>query len=130
MWWLMWWLTWWLLQTVVLQHYEELADKMHEIVGSLNAFIERGDIDKLHTEQLHRCCEASTSLRRAPASVTAPHSLDHIPRTIRAHSAVFLFALSSLLSVRPRAAHCSRQPQPPSPKGTSRLRPLSRPALC
>ena len=42
------------LQTVVLQYYEEMADKMHEVVGSLNGYIERRDIDKLQLEYLHR----------------------------------------------------------------------------
>ncbi len=39
---------------MVLAHYEELADKMHEVVGSLNGFVERREIGKLQLQYLHR----------------------------------------------------------------------------
>ncbi len=42
-------------QTVVLQYYEEVVDRLHDTVAMLNAHIERREIGKLDTQQLHRC---------------------------------------------------------------------------
>lgn len=41
-------------QTVVLQHYEEVVDRLHEVVAMLNTHIENREMNKLDTESLHR----------------------------------------------------------------------------
>lgn len=43
-----------LAQTVVLQYYEEIVDRMHEVVATLNSHVENRDMNKLHSESLLR----------------------------------------------------------------------------
>lgn len=42
-------------QTVVLQYYEELVDRLHEVVAMLNTHVEKRDLKKLDTEALYKC---------------------------------------------------------------------------
>jgi hypothetical protein len=42
-------------QTVVLQHYEDLVDRLHEVVATLNTHVEKRDLKKLDTEALYKC---------------------------------------------------------------------------
>ena len=44
-----------LAQTVVLQYYEEVVDKLHEVVASLNTLVEKQDLKKIDAISLHRC---------------------------------------------------------------------------
>jgi hypothetical protein len=67
----------------VLAYYEDLADKMHETVGSLNGFIERQEIDKLQLQYLHGCgagdgcpCDCATRVSSRPNNCTSARMRD------------------------------------------------------